>query len=72
MVPVTIREFNRTTELELPLHGPRTINGLIIEHIEMLPQTGMSVLINDYPVEIIQVKDNRVKLARVFPRLNEP
>lgn len=66
----TVREFNRATDWELPLRGPRTLNGLIVEYLEMLPREGTAVLIAGYPIEIIQVKDNRVKLARVFPRRN--
>ena len=66
---LTVREFNRTTEWELPLGGPRTINGLIIEHLEALPHIGTAVLIEGYPIEIIQVKENRVKLAKVAPML---
>lgn len=65
----TVREFNRVTEWELPLRGPRTLNGLIVEYLESLPHTGVAVLIGGYPVEIVQVKDNRVKLARIFPQL---
>jgi Mg2+/Co2+ transporter CorB len=64
---MTVREFNRKTAWELPVGGPRTINGLIVEYLEALPQSGTTVLIAGYPIEIIQVKDNRVKLARVFP-----
>ena len=66
---ITVREFNRFSEWELPLGGPRTINGLIIEYLETLPRTGTAVLIAGYPIEIMQVKDNRVKQARLFPRL---
>lgn len=66
---LTIREFNRVTGFELPLSGPRTINGMIVEYIEALPRAGVAVLIADYPIEIIQVKDNRVKLAHVFPKI---
>lgn len=68
---MTVREFNRATGWELPLAGPRTINGLIVEYLEALPHAGTTVLIADYPIEIIQVKDNRVKLGRVFPRLHD-
>jgi Mg2+/Co2+ transporter CorB len=64
---VNLREFNRTTGFELPLRGPRTVNGLIVEYFEALPRTGVAVLIKGHPIEIIQVKDNRVKLARIFP-----
>lgn len=66
---VTVREFNRSTEFDLPLSGPRTINGLIVEYIETLPKKDVTVLIGGYPIEIIKVKDNRVRLARVFPRI---
>lgn len=65
---VTVREFNRVTEYELPLRGPRTINGLVVEYLEALPHPGTAMLIADYPIEIIQVKENRVKQARIFPR----
>lgn len=67
----TVREFNRLTGFELPARGARTINGLIIEYLEALPNAGTAVLIGDYPIEIIQVKDKRVKMARVFPRLHD-
>ncbi len=66
-----VREFNRLAGFELPQGGPRTINGLIIEYLESLPNAGTAVLIGDYPIEIIQVKDKRVKTARIFPRLHE-
>jgi Mg2+/Co2+ transporter CorB len=66
---ITIREFNRTTEWELPLGGPKTINGLIVEYLEALPHEKSSILIADYPIEVIKVSDNRVKQARIYPRL---
>lgn len=64
----SVRDFNRATGWELPLNGPRTLNGLIVEYLQALPHPGTAVLITGYPIEIIKVKDNRVKLARVFPR----
>lgn len=66
---VSIREFNRFTEWELPVNGPRTVNGLIVEYLESLPHAGTAVLIAGYPIEIVQVRQNRVKLAKIFPRL---
>lgn len=64
-----VREFNRVTESELPLRGPRTINGLIVEYLESLPRENVSMLIAGYPVEILKVKDNRVQQAKISPRL---
>lgn len=68
---VTIREFNRVTKWDLPTRGPRTLNGLIVEYLEAIPQSGICVCINGYPIEILQVNENRVKIARVFPKLTE-
>ncbi|OGT58370.1 MAG: hypothetical protein A3F14_02195 [Gammaproteobacteria bacterium RIFCSPHIGHO2_12_FULL_43_28] len=66
---MTVREFNRVTEWELPLRGPRTINGLIVEQLEALPHAGTCVLIAGCPIEIVQVKENRVRWAKIYPRL---
>jgi Mg2+/Co2+ transporter CorB len=68
---ITIREFNRATHWHLPVGDARTLNGLIVEFLEAIPQSGICVRIADYPIEILQVQDNRVKVARVFPRLIE-
>jgi Mg2+/Co2+ transporter CorB len=68
---ITVREFNRQTDWDLPLTGPRTVNGLIVEHLESLPHERSCVLISRYPIEIVHVRDNRIKLARIFPRLAE-
>jgi len=69
MVPV--REFNRLVQWNLPVKGPRTLNGLITEHLQALPRMGTGLLISRYPIEIIEVRANRVKVARIFPRLEE-
>ncbi len=60
-----IRDINRNLEILLPVEGPRTLNGLILEHMEFIPEAGTSLKINDYPIEIMQVKNNMVKTARI-------
>ncbi len=60
-----VREINRQLDIHLPTSGPRTINGLILEHLEMIPEAGTSLKIDDYPLEIMQVKNNMVKTVRV-------
>ena len=60
-----IRDINRNLEILLPIEGPRTLNGLILEHMEFIPEAGTSLKINDYPIEIMQVKNNMVKTARI-------
>lgn len=69
---VTIRELMRVTHWHFPLRGPRTLNGLIIESLESIPKVGTCLKIADYPIEIVDVKENRVKTARVFPKLTHP
>lgn len=64
-----IREIDRALDWDLPTDGPRTINGLILEHMEFIPEPGTSLMINGYPIEIIQTKNNQVKTVRMRPRL---
>jgi Mg2+/Co2+ transporter CorB len=64
-----IREINRMLDWELPTEGPKTLNGLILEHLEMIPMPGTSLLIANYPVEITRTDKNAVQAARIHPRL---
>ncbi|MCK9200730.1 MAG: HlyC/CorC family transporter [Gallionella sp.] len=63
----SLRELNRKLGLHLPLAGAKTLNGLILEHLEDIPEAGTSLKIADYPIEIIQTQDRSVKVARIFP-----
>lgn len=64
-----IRELNRSQQWHLPLKGPTTLNGLITETLESLPVEGLCVLIGGYPIEVVHMKENAVKLARIYPRI---
>ncbi len=63
----SLRELNRKLGLHLPLDGAKTLNGLILDHLEDIPETGTSLKIAGYPIEIIQTQDRIVKVARIFP-----
>lgn len=63
-----LRELNRKLAMDLPLDGPRTLNGLLLEKLEAMPEPGTSILLAGYPVEIVQVQDRMVKTARISPR----
>ncbi len=63
----TIREINKRLDWELPTEGPKTINGVILEHLEDIPEAGTSLRINNYTFEITQVVDNAVKKVKIFP-----
>lgn len=64
----SLRELNRKLGLDFPLDGPRTLNGLLLERLEAMPEPGVSVMLAGYPVEIVQVQGRMVKTARVGPR----
>lgn len=65
---VTIRELNRITGWELPTEGPKTVNGLIVEFMEMIPEPGTSVKLHGYPLEIIKRNKNTVTQVRFHPQ----
>jgi Mg2+/Co2+ transporter CorB len=67
-----VRELNRSQGWELPTDGPKTLNGLVLEYLESIPEPGTSLLIARYPVEIVQVSGNAVKTARVKPAMRRP
>ena len=62
-----IKELVRTFHWQLPTDGPRTMNGLIIEYLEAIPEAGTSLLLGGYPVEILQTQDNTVRMIRIQP-----
>ena len=64
-----LRQLNRTMAWELPTQGPRTLNGLVLEHLEAIPEPGTSLLIAGYPIEIVQSTENSVKTARIKPAM---
>jgi len=64
----TIRDINRTLGWVLPELGPKTLNGLVLEQLEAIPEPGTSLLLNGYPVEVVQTTGHAVKTARVNPK----
>jgi Mg2+/Co2+ transporter CorB len=63
----SIRDVNKEMSWLLPTDGPKTLNGLIIEHLEDIPQNNLSVRIAGYPLEIVEASNNRIKIVRVIP-----
>ena len=66
-----IREINRAQNWELPTEGPKTINGLILERLETIPEPTTCLKISGYPFEIIAADENRVRTVRVGARIAE-
>ncbi len=63
----TLRDLNKKLHLNLPLEGPRTLNGLILEHFEDIPESNTSFKIGSHVIEIIQTQDRIVKSVKIFP-----
>lgn len=67
-----IRELNRAQQWVLPTDGPKTINGLIVERLETIPEPTTCLKINGYPIEIVASDENRVRTVRIGLRVIEP
>ena len=63
----SIRELNRSQGWELPTEGPKTLNGLVVEMLETIPEPGVCLKIGDYPIEIIATDDKRIRSVRIKP-----
>ena len=63
-----IRDINKGLKWKLPTDGPRTLNGLILEHLEDIPESHLSVQVSGHPMEIVELEENRIKLVKVFPK----
>jgi Mg2+/Co2+ transporter CorB len=62
----SLRELNRLLGLNLPLEGPKTLNGLILEYLQDIPESGVSIKIAGVPIEVLQTEDRRIKTVRLF------
>jgi Mg2+/Co2+ transporter CorB len=63
----SVRTLNRKMSWSLPTSGPRTLNGLILEYLETIPEPGTSLRVNDYAIDVLQTGDNAVKTVRLRP-----
>jgi len=68
---ITLRELNRALKIELPVDGPRTLNGLLLEYLEIIPDARMSVKISGYPLEIIKTTPNSIKTIKLYKRMQD-
>lgn len=62
-----IRDINKGLQWTLPTDGPRTLNGLILEHLEDIPESHISMQIAQHRMEVLDFSENKIKLVRVFP-----
>ena len=60
-----IREINRQNDWQLPTDGPKTINGLILEYLESIPEPNVSLRIEGHLIEVVQTSDNTIRTVRI-------
>jgi Mg2+/Co2+ transporter CorB len=63
----TVRALNRSMRWNLPMDGPKTLNGLIVEFLETIPEPGTTLKLKDYMLEVLQTGDNAIKTVRIRP-----
>ena len=61
-----VREVNRALGLSLPTDGPKTLNGLIVEHLQDIPEADVSIKIGGVPMEIVHAQGRTIKTVRIF------
>jgi Mg2+/Co2+ transporter CorB len=67
-----VRQLNRVMNWNLPTDGPKTLNGLIVEQLETIPETGTGVTVANYPIEILDASEHGIKRVRVFAPGSSP
>ena len=69
---MSVRAVNRALNWTLPLDGPKTLNGLILEHMETIPTADTSLKLHGYPIEIVQTTTTGVRTVRAHPTPQPP
>jgi len=68
---IYVRELNKEYELGLPEDGPSTLNGLLLEHFESIPPEGTSILIEGYPIEILETSQMAIERVKIMPQIEQ-
>lgn len=68
----SLRDLNRRLALNFPTDGPKTLNGLLLEHLQDIPDADLSVRIAGVTIEVVRTQDRRVRTARLFKPVDQP
>ena len=61
-----IRDINKEMDWHLPTDGPKTLNGLILEYLEEIPETNVGLIIAGHPLEVLEIENNVIQRVRVM------
>jgi len=67
----SLRDLNRLLNLDLPLDGPRTLNGLILEKLEAIPDYDVSIRMAGVVMEIVQFDEHGVKTVKLYQPITQ-
>ncbi|EMH4149540.1 CNNM domain-containing protein [Providencia stuartii] len=62
-----IRDLNKALDWHLPIDGPRTVNGMVLEAIGDIPELQEKIVISHYLVEVLEISDNIIKQVKITP-----
>ena len=68
---IPLRELNKKLNWQLPINGAKTLNGLIIDQVETIPENNIKIEIDNYAIETVLIRNNMIKIARVLQILKE-
>ncbi len=63
---IPLRELNKKLNWQLPINGAKTLNGLIIDQVETIPENNIKMEIDNYVIETVLIRNNMIKIARVL------
>ena len=63
---IPLRELNKKLNWQLPINGAKTLNGLIIDQVETIPEDNIKIEIDNYSIETVLIRNNMIKIARVL------
>ena len=63
---IPLRELNKKLNWQLPINGAKTLNGLIIDQVETIPENNIKIEIDNYVIETVLIRNNMIKIARVL------
>jgi hypothetical protein len=63
---ISLRDVNKRLQLHLPIDGPKTLNGLLLEILQDIPEASVSLKINDCVIEIVQVQNQAIKMVKLY------
>ena len=68
---IPLRELNKKLNWQLPINGAKTLNGLIIDQVETIPENNIKIEIENYSIETVLIRNNMIKIARVLQIVQE-